>query len=105
MSTKFLKDRAPGISVDVGAKVRALGGPFSGRVGVVTKLDGKGGARVTFGLLSARVLLDDLGPFGASGRPSLQSSHRKPEPRGSDDVRDQGGRSKKSRTPKRKPIP
>jgi hypothetical protein len=56
-------------------------------------------------LLSARVLLDDLGSFGASGRPSLKSSHRKPESRGSDDVRDPGGRSKKGRSPKRKPNP
>ena len=105
MSTKFLKDRGPGVSLDVGAKVRALGGPFVGRVGVVTKLDGKGGATVTFGLLSARVLLDDLGPFGASGRPSLKSSHRKPEALGAEDVRDSAGRSKKRPPPKRKPNP
>ena len=47
-------------ALDVGAKVRVLGGPFAGRVGVISELDGKGGARVTLGLLSARVLLENL---------------------------------------------
>ncbi|HEY3593194.1 MAG TPA: hypothetical protein VGL13_04950, partial [Polyangiaceae bacterium] len=69
------------------------------------KLDGKGGARVTFGLLSARVLIEDLGPFEISGRPALRSSHRKPESKAADDVRNPGGRSKNSRSLKRKPIP
>jgi hypothetical protein len=105
MSTKFLKDRASIVSLEVGAKVRALGGAFAGRVGVLSKLDGKGGATVTFGLLSARVLVEDLGPFGVLGRPSLHSSHRKLDGKVPDDVRNQGGRSKKSRSPKRKPIP
>jgi hypothetical protein len=103
MSIKFSKDRSPMPSPEVGAKVRALGGPFAGRVGVVSKVDGKGGARVTFGLLSARVLLDDLGPFEAKGRPSLKTSHWRAEARAADDVPKEGGRSKKTRSPRRKP--
>jgi hypothetical protein len=105
MSIKFWKDRAPLASLEVGNKVRALGGPFIGRVGVISKLDGKGGARVTFGLLSARVLLDDLGPFQAKGRPSLKTSHWRAEPRVADDVPKDAVRSKKPRPPRRKPSP
>jgi hypothetical protein len=105
MSIKFSKDRSPLTSLEVGAKVRALGGPFVGRIGVVSKVDGKGGARVTFGLLSARVLLNDLGPFETKGRPSLKTSHWRAEPRGADDVPKEAGRSKKNRSTRRKPNP
>jgi len=83
--------------VDVGAKVRVLSGPFAGRRGVVSELDGKGSALVTFGLLSARVLLENLGPVGEVARPSLQSSHRKPQITSGNDVRSDSSRSKKSR--------
>ena len=84
----------------VGAKVRVLGGPFAGRVGVISELDGKGGARVTLGLLSARVLLENLGLAADYARPSLKSSHRSPKGRNGADVRQQSTRSKKSRSPR-----
>src|SRR5689334_15060970 len=91
-------------SLDVGAKVRVLGGPFAGRVGIVSELDAKEGARVTFGLLSARVLLENLRLAPATGRPALKSSHHKPpgagEPEG---VRPAASRSKKTRSPRRTP--
>jgi hypothetical protein len=58
--------------------VRVLGGPFAGRVGAVTEIDGKGGARVTFGPLQAHVEIGNLGPAGERGtRPALHSSHRR----------------------------
>jgi hypothetical protein len=84
----------------VGAKVRVLGGPFAGRVGIISELDGKGGARVTLGLLSARVLLENLGLAAHYARPSLKSSHRSPKAREGADVRPQSTRSKKSRSPR-----
>jgi hypothetical protein len=64
-----------------GSRVRVLDGPFSGKVGVVQELDGKGGARVMLGLLAVRLQIKDLAP-GADGgrRPLLSSSHRKPLP-------------------------
>ena len=56
--------------------MRVLGGPFAGRVGVVSELDGKGGARVTLGLLQAWVPLEGLGPSREGARrPALRSSH------------------------------
>jgi hypothetical protein len=64
--------------IEAGSKVRVLGGPFAGRVGAVTELDGKGGARVTLGPLQAHVALGNLGPAGErQPRPALQSSHRR----------------------------
>jgi hypothetical protein len=94
----------------VGAKVRVLGGPFAGRVGVISELDGKGGARVTLGLMSARVMLEDLrsdpAAAHAQGRPSLKSSHRHPDadpPTHPTDVRSAAARSKKSRPTGRTP--
>jgi hypothetical protein len=49
-------------------------------VGVVQELDGKGAARVLFGLLAARVELGDLTLHGSKrGRLVMQSSHRKPK--------------------------
>jgi hypothetical protein len=89
--------------LDVGAKVRVLGGPFAGRVGVISELDGRGGARVTLGLLSARVLLENLGPARDIVRPSLQSSHRRLASAPSGDVRPTSTRSKKSRSSRRTP--
>jgi hypothetical protein len=88
--------------LEVGVKVRVLGGPFAGRVGIISELDGKGGARVALGLLSARVLLENLRPAPDAGRPALRSSHRRPEASSSGDVRGEASRSRKSR-PLRKP--
>jgi hypothetical protein len=70
--------RAP---VEKGVRVRVLEGPFSGKVGVVQALDGKGGARVMLGLLAVRLAVKDLVAC-AEGRvrPLLSSSHRKPQP-------------------------
>jgi KOW motif len=91
--------------LEKGVRVRVLGGPFTGRVGVISELDGKGGARVTLGLLSARVPLHDLGPLGEAWvRPALKTSHRKPSPAsGADDVRSEASRSRKTR-PQKRPV-
>jgi hypothetical protein len=87
----------------VGAKVRVLGGPFAGRVGVISELDGRGGARVTLGLLSARVLLENLRPARELVRPSLKSSHRRPPSGEGEGVRPAASRSKKTRSTRRTP--
>jgi hypothetical protein len=65
------------LKVEPGAHVRALSGPFAGQAGVVQELDGKGAARVLFGLLAARVSLQDLA-LPSRRRPVISSSHRKP---------------------------
>ena len=88
-------------SLDVGARVRVLGGPFAGRLGVISELDGKGGARVTLGLLSARVLLENLRPAHDARRPPLKSSHRRPHSTEGEEVRPPASRSKKTRSPRR----
>jgi hypothetical protein len=70
---------SPPKTIEPGVHVRALAGPFAGQAGIVQELDGKGGARVLFGLLAARVELRDLVVKGKErGRPLLSSSHRKP---------------------------
>jgi hypothetical protein len=70
----------PAQAIDRGSHVRALAGSFAGQVGVVQELDGKGGARVLFGLLAARVELRDLTIADKKrGRPKFSSSHRKPQ--------------------------
>jgi hypothetical protein len=63
--------------VDKGSRVRVLSGPFAHKLGVVSELDGRGGARVLLGLLSTRLDLTDLelAP-NRRDRPALQSSHR-----------------------------
>ncbi len=63
-----------------GARVKVLRGPFMGKSGVVQELDGRGGARVMLGLLSARIDVGDLVSAADGGRdkPTLSSSHRKP---------------------------
>lgn len=77
--------RRPGKTAPVvlerGARVHVLKGPFSGKVGVVHELDGKGGARVMLGLLAVRLEVGNLVPVvEGGGRPRLSSSHRKPIP-------------------------
>jgi hypothetical protein len=59
-------------------KVCVLSGPFAGKVGVLGELDGRGGARVLLGLLSARIEVAHLETVVERERPALQSSHRKP---------------------------
>ena len=69
------------VVIERGARVRVLKGPFSGKVGVVHELDGKGGARVMLGLLAVRLEVSNLVPAAQGpGRPRLSSSHRKPIP-------------------------
>lgn len=64
-----------------GTRVRVLKGPFSGKVGLVSELDGKGGARVMLGLLAVRLNVEHLTPLAEGGRrPVLSTSHRKPAP-------------------------
>jgi hypothetical protein len=67
------------VAVERGTRVRVLRGAFSGKVGVVHELDGKGNARVMLGLLAVRLDVKNLVPCGG-GRPVLSSSHRKPIP-------------------------
>ena len=67
-----------GGAIDKGAQVRVLSGPFAGKVGVIGEVDGRGGARVLLGLLSTRLLTEQLeAVVEAKDRPSIQSSHRK----------------------------
>ncbi len=69
------------VVIERGARVQVLKGPFSGKVGVVHELDGKGGARVMLGLLAVRLDVGNLVPVvEGRGRPRLSSSHRKPIP-------------------------
>ncbi len=73
--------KASPVVIERGARVHVLKGPFSGKVGVVHELDGKGGARVMLGLLAVRLDVGNLVPVvEGRGRPRLSSSHRKPIP-------------------------
>jgi hypothetical protein len=68
-------------TIERGAHVRILEGPFAGKVGVVHELDGKGGARVMLGLLAVRLNADTLtAHVEGRRRPVLSTSHRKPVP-------------------------
>jgi hypothetical protein len=73
--------KAAPVVIERGARVKVLKGPFSGKVGVVHELDGKGGARVMLGLLAVRLDVGNLvSAVESRGRPLLSSSHRKPIP-------------------------
>ncbi len=73
--------KAAPVVIERGARVKVLKGPFSGKVGVVHELDGKGGARVMLGLLAVRLEVGNLvSAVESRGRPLLSSSHRKPIP-------------------------
>jgi transcription antitermination factor NusG len=67
--------------IELGARVRVVVGPFSGKGGVVQELDAKGGARVKLGLVVVRFEIEHL-VLQAEGRarPVLGTSHRKPLP-------------------------
>jgi hypothetical protein len=70
---------AKGGVIEKGSRVRVLRGPFGDKIGVISELDGRGGARVLLGLLSTRLDLDDLElVIEGRERPSLPTSHRKP---------------------------
>jgi hypothetical protein len=72
------RGRSLGDKIEKGARVRVLEGPFSGKVGVVQELDGKGGARVMMGLLAVRLAVKDLAiSVERRHRPLLSSSHRR----------------------------
>jgi len=66
-------------TMEKGARVKVLRGPFAEKIGTVAELDGRGGARVLLGLLSTRIEVTDLllSPE-ARERPSMQTSHRRP---------------------------
>jgi hypothetical protein len=69
------------VPIQKGTRVRVLKGAFSGKVGVVHELDGKGGARVMLGLLAVRLEVNNLvSDAEGRARPLLSSSHRKPLP-------------------------
>ncbi|MCL2823975.1 MAG: KOW motif-containing protein, partial [Polyangiaceae bacterium] len=69
---------ATGGPIDKSAQVRVISGPFAGKTGLVADIDSRGGARVMLGLLTARLLLDQLEAVAeVKERPALQSSHRK----------------------------
>jgi hypothetical protein len=71
----------PRVPIDKGVRARILEGPFAGKVGLVQKLDGRGGARVMLGLLAVRLDVKDLVACAEGrARPLLSSSHRKPLP-------------------------
>jgi hypothetical protein len=73
------EDVDPKLPIEKGTRICVLYGPFSGKVGIVQELDGKGGARVLFGLLAARLNVSDLvGCAEKKERQKLMSSHRKP---------------------------
>jgi len=64
--------------LDKGAKVRVNSGPFAGKVGVISELDGRGGARVLLGLLSTRLAIADLCVVtDARERAPIHTSHRR----------------------------
>ncbi len=66
-------------TMEKGARVRVLRGAFADKVGVVSELDGKGGARVMLGLLSTRIDKVDLVIVPETReKPAIHSSHRKP---------------------------
>lgn len=73
------RERTTPTQVEKGSRVRVLRGPFGDKIGVISELDGRGGARVLLGLLSTRLDLVDLElvPEGRE-RPALATSHRKP---------------------------
>lgn len=66
-------------ALERGARVRPVEGPFAGREGLIQELDGRGGARVLFGLLAVHVDLKDLRP-SVPARLRLGSSHRRLKP-------------------------
>ncbi len=80
--TLVAADTDPKLPIEKGTRICVLRGPFSGKVGVVQELDGKGGARVLFGLLASRLRVSDLVAFrdrsGKNSRQKLMSSHRRP---------------------------
>lgn len=68
-------------ALEKGARVRVKSGAFADKIGAISELDGRGGARVLLGLLSTRLELSELEPAPEERqRPALQSSHRKPVP-------------------------
>ena len=50
--------------IEKGARVRITGGPFSGKVGTVAEVDGRGQVKVLLGLLMARVEASQVSPVG-----------------------------------------
>ena len=79
--SRLRTSKAAPVEIERGARVQVLKGPFSGKVGVVHEVDGKGGARVMLGLLAVRLEVGNLVPaVEGRGRPRLSSSHRKPIP-------------------------
>ena len=77
-----LFDVDPAVPVERGTGVKVLAGPFAGRIGAVLELLGSDEAKVSLGLLVARVPIADLVACAPkSGRTRLPSSHRKPPAR------------------------
>ncbi len=79
VDSEALRSPAAPPGLEKGSRVRVLAGPFSDKAGVISELDGRGGARVLLGLLSTRLDLTDLEPVveGRGERPAIQSSHRR----------------------------
>lgn len=67
-------------ALERGARVCPIDGPFAGREGLIQELDGRGGARVLFGLLAVHVDLADLRLAVPAARLRLGSSHRRLKP-------------------------
>jgi len=69
----------PVAALEKGARVRVRSGPFADKVGTVSEVDGRGGARVMLGLLSSRFDLQELEALvEGRERAGFQSSHRRP---------------------------
>ncbi|WP_437609552.1 hypothetical protein WMF20_00100 [Sorangium sp. So ce834] len=78
-AAKAAPEPAKGGAIEKGSRVRVRRGPFGDKIGVVSELDGRGGARVLLGLLATRLELDDLElVVEGRDRPALSTSHRKP---------------------------
>ena len=67
-----------GAGLRVGDRVRVAAGVCSNRSGVVQELDGRGSAKVLFGLLAMWIPLSDLMAVRQSSRPQLVVSHKRP---------------------------
>ncbi len=72
--------KASARALERGARVCPMDGPFAGREGLIQELDGRGGARVLFGLLAVHVDLADLRLAVPAARLRLGSSHRRLKP-------------------------
>jgi hypothetical protein len=75
--TPLVTEIDPNVVIEKGVTVRVLEGPFMGKIGVVSGLDGRGKARVLVGLLATTCDVRDLVATRERARRPLGSSHRR----------------------------